>query len=620
MKRIFLVLAILFSILVVGSQSQINVKAAESVEISVDNRLAISFVKGTEGPSDFKRYFVLRVDGARVPLTDDQIDNGGFDINTVGDYTVKASATVEGITATNQIVLSVIESDIEGPEITVNRPFLEVKNENGDVVTDENGNPKIAWDARESMESLMTRFTFYDKVDGLIVPNQFMFEGIERVRLYQFDEEFEITLKASDKAGNVTEYGTFTLVIIKSIGSVLIDVNEDFPVEFIVNSDAPDFRQYFKVTDNVDVIEDFQLRLGGFDITKVGEYTVSAFYARPYVFNQNQDLKRVSINVKVIENDLTAPEISTFEVLDKLTPEGKFLWTYNEPLSKFTSRFSVIDNVDGRIQITDDMFEGLDKVDIKALNEEYLITFRVKDGSGNESFVEVNMVVVDNVAPYITNFQNRYYSLGTKLNILEVANEVHINDNYENNESVLKIVLNGLKSTDGSKELFKQVKMSYHDLEKYKDRFTEEQLKSAAQAYTYMLEDGAYTVTVQAFRSDDIDKLLAKKELTITVVDGMIEGLNELYQQLDLEYNEGLIMYYVTNYEPGKNGEYVMFSYGLDKSENAAPYRPLRIVIENGPSLALIIIIINAVSIGVFAIGVGLFFGVKAVKRKEKEA
>lgn len=36
----------------VGSQSQINVKAAESVEISVDNRLGISFVKGTEGPSD----------------------------------------------------------------------------------------------------------------------------------------------------------------------------------------------------------------------------------------------------------------------------------------------------------------------------------------------------------------------------------------------------------------------------------------------------------------------------------------------------------------------------------------------------------------------------------------
>lgn len=619
MKRIFLVLAILFSILVIGFKSQINVKAAESVEISVDNRLAISFIKGTEGPSDFKRYFILRVDGARVPLTDDQIDNGGFDINTVGDYTVKATATVEGITATNQIVLSVVESDTEGPQITLNRTFLEV-NESGEVILDDNGNPKIAWDARESMESLLTRFTIYDNVDGLIVPNQFMFEGIEKVRLYQFDEEFKITLKASDKAGNVTEYGTFTLVIIKSIGSVLIDVNEDLPVEFIVNSDNPDFRQYFTVTDNVDVIEDFQLRLGGFDIAKVGEYTVSAFYARPYVFNQNQDLKRVSINVKVIENDITAPEISTFEVLDKLTPEGKFLWTYNEPLSKFTSRFSVIDNVDGRIQITDEMFEGLDKVDIKALNKEFLIAFRVKDSSGNESFVEVNMVIVDNVAPYITNFQNRYYSLGTKLNILEVANEVHINDNYENNDSVLKIVLSGLKSTDGSKELFKQVKMSYHDLEKYKDRFTKEQLEAAAQAYTYMLDDGTYTVTVQAFRSDDVDKVLVKKELTITVVDGKIEGLNELYQQLDLEYDEGLIMYYVTNYQSGKNGEYVMFSYGLDTSENAAPYRPLRIVIENGPSLALIIVIINAVSIGVFAIGIGIFFGVKAAKKKGKEA
>ena len=42
--------------------------------------------------------------------------------------------------------------------------------------------------------------------------------------------------------------------------------------------------------------------------------------------------------------------------------------------------------------------------------------------------------------------------------------------------------------------------MSYHDLEKYKDRFTPEELEEAAKAYNYQLKNGTHKVRVIAFR------------------------------------------------------------------------------------------------------------------------
>lgn len=601
MKKIFVMFIFLLSLFWISSNHKYETFAAEegsTVTITINDRLPRSLLIGADKP-DLKTYFILRINNQRTDLLDEHINDGGLNMAVAGDYTITATYTVAAteteaaITVSKSLVLKVITSDTIAPVITVNRPFLP-ENEFG----------QIPWDSQESMISLMDRFTIYDEVDGQIVPNETMFEGIEDVKTNQHGEEFTIFVSATDKAGNIQAYGEIRLLIVNTTGSVLIEVNEDLPTEFIVNSTEPNFYDYFKVSDNIREINDYQIRRGGFDITKVGIYTISVTYSRPYVFDTNRDLKRVNLVVEVIEADVTAPEIITFRIDDNYNAQGQLPWTYMQSLDIFVTRFRVKDNVDGFIEVTKEMFKDLDKVDISQIDTEFIVTFEVTDKAGNIATKEIKLFVVDDIPPYITNFQNRYYSINSKVDILKVSSEIGIEDNYDKNERVLKIVIS-------NKDLFKEVKLSYHDLERYKDRFTEEELKNAANAYNYELVDGTYTVDIKAFINDEIDNLVYDGQVEITVLDKQIVDLSKLYETLGLSRDNGLVQYYITNYETDKNGEFVLVAEAVDTSNNMAPNRPLRIVIENGPNLFLIILFINVAAIVIFGGAVGLYFGVR---------
>jgi hypothetical protein len=79
-------------------------------------------------------------------------------------------------------------------------------------------------------------------------------------------------------------------------------------------------------------------------------------------------------------------------------------------------------------------------------------------------------------------------------------------------------------------------------------------------------------------------------------------------------------MYYITNFENAKNGEFAIMLNAKDSSGNIAPTRTLRVVIENGPSLATILLVVNAGAIIIFGSAVGIYFLVRSIKRKKKEA
>lgn len=603
-KFLYGVLVFVLGLFFISNKPQVTLNAedeASSITITINDRLPTSFLVGST-TVDFKPYFVVRIDNVRTPITDDQINMGGFNINNVGEYTIIATVTVGEITETKDLLVKVIDVDNTAPKITVNKAFH---------ITNEFG--QTPWDSQESMISFMARFTIWDDVDGYIEPVESMFDGIEKVRLNRYGEEYSIFISVEDSAGNMQVYGEIRLLIVNTIGSVIVEVEDDLPVEVVVNTEAPDFKKYFKITDvNPVEVTDTILRLGGFDITKTGTYTVSVVYQRQYVFNTNRDVGRASIVFKVIAEDVTAPEIITFRIDDNMI-DGKLPWTYKQDLSIFMSRFRVMDNVDGVIPITEDMFRGIDLVDITTINTEYPVTFEVTDKAGNTSTKEVIIYVVDDVSPYITNFSNRYFRSKERLNILNVVKEVGIEDNYDTNGSVLKIVLN-------HKDLFEQVQLSYHDLERYKDRFTEEEIARAAKAYTYELVDGTYVVSVKAFRSDNSEEFLVDKEIEITIENGVIIGLKDLYEELGLDRENGIVMYYITNFEENKNGEFVMLTEAVDSSNNIAPKRSLRIVIENGPSLAQVILLINGGALVVFGLSVGIYFMVKKAKRNKASA
>ncbi|MGI6786992.1 MAG: hypothetical protein ACOX5X_00275 [Acholeplasmataceae bacterium] len=630
MKKVYVFFVFLFTLFLLGTNQKADVKAdVLNLTITIDEKLPTSFIVNSTAP-DFKDYFTVTYMGIEQPITDDQVFIGEFDITKVGEYTITAFVVIETDFALKELVVKVIEKDTEGPVIRVIKNFLPV---------DELG--RTPWDAQESMASLRERFFIYDAVDGYIAPTEEMFEGINKVKLNQFGEVFTINVWAEDSRGNFTIFGDIHLIIIDTFGSVRIETNEDLPLEFIVNTEAPNFKEYFKITDNVTDIEviDTMIRRGGFDITKPGEYIVSIIYARKYVFDRNRDYSRAAIKFKVIEEDLDAPTFDTYKIDDPdvVNEDGQLLWSYQNmdteegkkiadaSLEVLMQRFSnVKDNVDGKIEITytdedgnikakREYFKGIENVRLDQKDTEFIITFEVKDKAGNVASQVIRLLVIDMTAPVYLDFANRHYHINKKIELIEMLNTIDIQDNYDKSESVLKIVIN-------QKDLFEKVKMDYHNLAKYQDRFTEEELAAAANAYRYVLKNGTHTVQLKVFRSDKEDTLLASQEFQIVVENNKIKNLFEIHEQLGIDPENGIVMYYITNFENAKNGEFAIMLNAKDSSGNIAPTRTLRVVIENGPSLATILLVVNAGAIIIFGSAVGIYFLVRSIKRKKKEA
>lgn len=643
MKRVYVFVIFLFSLLLIGVNNNFEVKAQGStsgeLSIALNEKLPTSFIVNTTAP-DFKNYFVVKLGTTVQEITDSQIDLGGFDIAALGDYTITATVTVDAATVTLAVPVKVIAEDTEGPEIRVVKAFLE-------PIDGEGGKKLTPWDTSESMVQFKERFFIWDAVEGQIMATDSMFLGIEDVRLNQFGEVFSIWIEAQDSKGNLGVYGEINLLVINTIGSVQIEVNKDLPVEVVVNTEEPDFTKYFKITDNIYEIEvtDEIIRRGGFDITKVGTYTVSVIYQREYVFDRVRDIKREQIVFKVIEADVTPPEITTYRIVDELNINGQLEWPYqyygelmdgrngedvaNASLETFMQRFRAKDNVDGVIETTKavdntdqvvairDFFKGIENVRLDQKDTEFIIVFEVTDKAGNTSSLEIKLLVVDDVAPIYIDYGNKYYRINNNVKLVGMLNTIKLEDNYHSyngdSESVLKIVLN-------HKDLFEQVQLSYHDLEKYKDRFTEEELAEAAKAYNYTLKNGTHTVKVIAFRSDDESNILVNKEIEIVVENRKVTNLFQIHEDLGLDSKNGLVMYYITNFEDSTNGEFAIMLDAKDDSGNIAPTRTLRVVVENGPALGTILLVINAGAITIFAAAIGLYFLIKKVRIKKKES
>lgn len=627
MKKVYVFFVFLFTLFIFGVKVKVDAvplpTTSGDLSIEVDEKLPTSFLVNTEAPN-FQDYFIVKL-GNAIQQTDVDLFLDGFDIGVIGDYLISGSIKIGTDTVGIELPVKVIESDTEGPVITVKKP-LHIEDEFG----------RTPWDSQETMVSLMDRFFIWDAVEGYIAPTESMFEGIEEVRLNQYGEEFPIDILVEDSKGNSSSLPTIRLFIVNTIGNVLIEVNEDLPLEVVVNTQEPDFTKYFKVTDNmkqVEITNDYILKRN-FDVTQVGIYDVSIRYQREYVFDRNRDIKQTTLQFKVIEADVSAPEIITYRIVDELI-DGKLHWSYqnmddeagrnlaDDSLEVFMQRFRVKDNVDGTIPITyidengkikadRSFFKGIENVRLDQKDAEYVITFEVTDRAGNTATQVITLVVVDDKAPIYLDFKNKYYRMNHKVDLVEMLNTIGLIDNYDKSESVLKIVIN-------YKDLFEQVQMSYHDLEKYKDRFTPEELEEAAKAYNYQLKNGTHKVRVIAFRSNNEKDVLVDKEIEIVIENNKIKNMFTLHEQLNLETNNGLVMYYLTNFEDAKNGEFAIMLDAKDSSGNIAPTRTLRVVIENGPTLGTILLVINAGAIVIFAASVGIYFLVKSKRIKKEE-
>ncbi len=77
-------------------------------KISLVSGKKVQFETGSQETIDFKTYFQAKVNGVNVEITDEMIDNGGFDINITGNYTITLTVDDgEGNEAVEKVVVSV---------------------------------------------------------------------------------------------------------------------------------------------------------------------------------------------------------------------------------------------------------------------------------------------------------------------------------------------------------------------------------------------------------------------------------------------------------------------------------------------------------------------------------
>lgn len=201
-----------------------------------------------------------------------------------------------------------------------------------------------------------------------------------------------------------------------------------------------DFRDYFVVYDNTITILDMHsleegIDKGGyvwntdFDIDVAGVYEIELSYEGVTGHKSN------SVELEVVEEDIEAPEI--------FMQDGKFNKTREENVADFEREFAsflnrirVYDKVDGIIEITKDDFdeELIESLRVAPLHATVEVTLTVVDEAGNEGSKTVTLSVVDSRAPNIQNVKTITTRKGKRINYV---NHLVFVDNYSDREDIV---------------------------------------------------------------------------------------------------------------------------------------------------------------------------------------
>lgn len=236
------------------------------------------------------------------------------------------------------------------------------------------------------------------------------------------------------------------------LGETLVNVYtyvEDLPQQFVKGSsiklyeyggeEVYDFRDYFEVYDNAEVILNMhnisgEIDLGGyvwetdFDIDVVEVYTVTLTYEGVTGIKSN------FFELEVIEEDVELPEIfmvdRDFNIVRREN-EQDFLREFNH----FVDRIRVYDKVDGVIDINVNHFDEtqLESLRNADLRDKISITLKIKDNAGNEASKTVTLTVVDSRAPNIQNIKTVTTKKGKRINYTKHLKFV---DNYTDSEDI----------------------------------------------------------------------------------------------------------------------------------------------------------------------------------------
>jgi hypothetical protein len=227
--------------------------------------------------------------------------------------------------------------------------------------------------------------------------------------------DHEITYTVSDYFGNEAE-ASFTLTVLPvDTVSPVITVNDEMSLTIDQYSEVPDFTTYFTIVDgrdgNIPVTEMMLSYDTMFDINTVGFYDITITVTDAA---GNEATETITIEVVFVDN--TPPVIT-----DNL--DLNFLFTEGDDAPDITTYFSVLDDTDGIIEVTEAMLSWSPALDMNAAGS-YLLTLTVSDAVGNTSTSGLIFTIVEapDLVPEFANIPlNQTITEGDSLDLLTLG-------------------------------------------------------------------------------------------------------------------------------------------------------------------------------------------------------
>lgn len=327
-------------------------------------------------------------------------DFGGFDLDVLGEYTIRLTYEGKSSTESATIDVEVIAEDIEAPY--------------GDIVDQDFNITKTDEQFQEELENFLLGLKIYDKVDGLIpiTKSHFSEEDLEALKNATFSEGFVIlTLNVSDEAGNVfevvneqtgeKELPQIKLTIVDSLGPTIQNVKT---IVIRKNTRRPRFFQHLAYEDNYSPTEKINVIIEVFG-TMVRKNVWK--YGPQRVDDSKGDLLKSYVRLNDIDdllNDVKTNEVRVsygvgdyYQVNFDAQPEYVYVKSKTEPDAE-NKRENIWEKTTNASELTGKLIEEYDvithsKEDFQTLlDEEKEVEFnkddyyRVRDLVGKENY------------------------------------------------------------------------------------------------------------------------------------------------------------------------------------------------------------------------------------------
>ncbi len=297
-------------------------------------------------------YTVALEDGSEHLIIENDQTVLKMEFSTFKEYLIIGGVAVE--------ILEV--SDVTDPIINVNPDGLQTTFDVGDTAPD-----------------FSTYFTAYDVVDGEII----VYDGdITGVVDMNTAGTYELYVTVTDMALNSAS-ATITITVVDTtpvldVAPVITDNPSGLDTTFEVGDIAPDWKNYFSVTDDVDgeILVDEAMLTYDINMLVVGSYDLAISVIDSY---GNESSSVITITVA----DTTSPTI------EFVSGETVSL-TLNDPEPDWTTYFTATDNVEGTMVIAPaDITENVDM----SVAGTYTVTLDISDSSGNTASASITVTV-----------------------------------------------------------------------------------------------------------------------------------------------------------------------------------------------------------------------------------